>query len=194
MKKFIQESWLILVLGIVFAVLLAGAQTTLAPRIQDNQNRSLNEAIGEVVPGAVTTEIVPVSGYDRNVFRCFDAGKHPVGWAVEAVGNGFADKIRLVVGLTPDTRRISGLKVIENIETPGLGNKIAEDDPKAEGDFPDHFKGSDASRPHEVKKNNADKDKNEIQAITGATISSKAVTDIVDAALVKVRPEIEKKR
>lgn len=184
MKKFINESWLVLVLGLVFASLLAGAQTTLSERIKENQERALAEAIGEVVPGATKTEAVPIEGYDRQVLRCLGDGGQLVGWAVDAVGVGFADRIRLVVGLSPDAAKISGLKVIDNVETPGLGNKIAENA------WAGQYKGLDAVREIAVRKGAAAADRNEIQAITGATISSKAVTRIVMEAINRVRPKL----
>jgi len=187
-QKFVQESWLILVLGIVFAVLLAGAQTTLLPRIQVNQAKALNEAIGEVVPGAVKTETVDLKPtYDRNVFKCFDAQGRFVGWALDMLGNGFADKIRIVAGLAPDCAQLTGLKVIENVETPGLGNKIAE------AEWAGQYQGLDAGRPITVQKHPPVAGQNEVRAVTGATISSKAVTDIVNAALARVRPELQQR-
>ena len=187
MNKFIHESWLILLLGATFAVLLAGAQTSLSGRIKKNQEKALNEAISAVVPGTDTTERMKIDGYDRDVFKCLDADGRSVGWAVEAVGMGFADKIRLVIGLNPDAATISGLKVIDNIETPGLGNKIADEGPDT---FAEQFPGLQAAVSIAVVKGKPDETGNEIQAITGATISSDAVAKIVNEALGKVRAEL----
>ncbi len=187
MSKFIHESWLILLMGATFAVLLAGAQTSLSSRIKENQEKALNEAIGTVVPGTVTTERVKIDGYDRDVFKCLDADGKTVGWAIDAVGMGFADKIRLVIGLSPDTATLSGLKVIDNIETPGLGNKIADEGPDT---FAEQFQGLQAAAGISVVKGKPDEAGNEIQAITGATISSNAVTKIVNEAVEKVRAKL----
>ncbi len=182
MRKFIEQSWLILTLGVVFAVLLAGAQTSLAPRIDANLTRALNEAIGQVVPGVAKTESLMVPGYDRAVYKCLGRDGQLVGWAIDASGAGFADKIRLVAGLSPDTTRITGLKVIENVETPGLGNKIADES------WARQFRGLEADRRVAVQKRPPAAERNEVQAITGATISSRAVADIVSDALDRVRP------
>lgn len=187
MSKFIHESWLILLMGATFAVLLAGAQTSLSSRIRENQEKALNEAIGAVVSGTATTERMKINGYDRDVFKCLDTNGKLVGWAIEAVGNGFADKIRLVVGLSMDTARITGMKVIDNIETPGLGNKIADEGPDT---FADQFQGLQATATIAVVKGKPDEAGNEIQAITGATISSNAVTKIINEALGKTRAEL----
>ncbi len=193
MSKFVAESWLILLLGLVFAVLLAGAQTTLQPTIRVNQQKALNEAIGMVVPGTVKTEKLAVTGYDREVFKCLDGGGRLVGWAIDAVGMGFADQIRAVIGLSADAETITGLKVIDNVETPGLGNKIAAE-PAEESDnvWADQYNGLSAGMETTVVKRATTEGKNEVQAVTGATISSKAVTDLANKAIQHVRPELKK--
>jgi len=187
-NKFVNESWLVLTLGVVFAALLAGAQTSLSARIVVNRTRALNEAVAQVVPDTQKIEALAVAGYDRDVFRCLDADGKLAGWAIDAVGMGFADKIRLVVGLSPDTTRIVGLKVIENVETPGLGNKISEDD------WAGQYRNLDAGRPVVVHKRPPTAGANEVQAVTGATISSKAVTTIVNEALARVRPALQQQQ
>jgi len=187
MKKFIDESWLVLVLGAVFAVLLAGAQTSFSTRIRTNQQRALNEAIGEVVPGTQRSEVVPIEGYPRDVFKCQDADGRLTGWAIDAVGLGFADKIRLVIGLSPDAETITGIKVIDNVETPGLGNKIAGE---GEDAWANQFRGLKATGRVVRVKQKARPENNEIQAITGATISSDAVTRTVNEAIERVRSKL----
>jgi len=193
MKKFVAESWMILLLGLVFAVLLAGAQTTLQPTIRVNQQKALNEAIGTVVPGTVKTEKVAVTGYDREVFRCLDGSGKLVGWAIDAAGMGFADQIREVIGLSADAETVTGLKVIENVETPGLGNKIAAE-PADESDkvWADQYRGLSAGKETTVVKHAPIEGTNEVQAVTGATISSKAVTDLANKAIQHVRAELKK--
>jgi len=187
-QKFIEESWLILVMGAVFAVLLAGVQTSLAPTITVNQAKALSEAIREVVSGTDRSEEVKIEGYDRKVYRCLGPDGNLVGFAIDAQGIGFADKIHLVVGVTVDAGKITGLKVIENVETPGLGNKIAD------AEWAGQYRDLDPGREIVVQKRPPKPGENEVQAITGATISSKAVTKIANEALRKVRPELVKLR
>jgi len=184
-KKFVEESWLILLLGVVFALMLAGAQTTLSARIRENQQRALNEAIGEVVPHVSRTEVIEIEGYQ--VFKCHDEQGQLSGWAVRASGSGFVDKITLVVGLSPDGERVTGLKVIENVETPGLGNKI-------EGEWASQYEGLSFAKAIQVEKGPPDPARNQIQAITGATWSSRYVTDIVNEVANRVRPKLAEHR
>lgn len=193
MNKFVAESWLILLLGIVFAALLAGAQTTLQPTIRINQQKALNDAISVVVAGTARTEKLTVAGYDREVFKCLDSNGKLVGWAIDAVGMGFADQIRAVIGLSPDAEKITGLKVIENVETPGLGNKIAAE-PASPFDrvWADQYQGLSALARIVVVKRPPTAGASEVQAVTGATISSEAVTKLANQAIEKVRPELKK--
>ncbi len=87
--------------------------------------------------------------------------------------NGFGGKIELIIGMLMDGT-ITGYKVIEQKETPGLGTKIAEKK------FADQFIGLNSYQ-NEFK---LTKDGGEIDAVTGATISSKAVIDAVEKAIV----------
>lgn len=185
MKKFIDESWLVLIMGIAFAFLLAGTQTSLSARITENQNRALNEAIALVVPGTASSEEFEVK--ERTVFKCLDEQGQLVGWAIQSSGPGFVDKIGLVVGLSADASRITGLKVLQSIETPGLGSKI-------KGEWADQYQGLNASSNIDVVKRPVAEGANEVQAITGATWSSRYVTDIVNGVIDEVRPELNQYR
>ncbi len=86
--------------------------------------------------------------------------------------NGFGGKIELIIGLLMDGT-ITGYKVIQQNETPGLGTKIAENK------FSKQFVGLNThSNSFELSKNGG-----EIDALTGATISSNAVVDAVKKAV-----------
>lgn len=191
MTKFLNESWLVLALSVVFALLLAGAQAAFGPRITENKKAELESAAVDVVPAGVERlekVTVKVGKEQKSVFKCLDAHGELVGWALVDSGFGFQDKIKLVVGLSPDGNEITGLKVVENTETPGLGNKI--DGVK----FASQYEGLDATKVIAVVKRQRLRDNNEIEAITGATISSEAVTRIVNEVIDKVRPKLDELR
>lgn len=194
MQKFIRESWLVIVMGIVFGGMLAAAQTTLYPLYDQNRKQFRNEAIREVVPNV--GEIKPVAedemidGQKYSIFRCVDQGGALAGWAIQAVGPGFIDKITLIVGLDPAAETITGIKVIEHLETPGLGNKI---ETKPGYKFPTQFSGKSTSQTLEVVKRPPQTD-TEIEAITGATWSSRYVADIINRVNKKVIPTLDQYR
>jgi electron transport complex protein RnfG len=188
MKKFIDESWLVVVLGVVFACLLAGTQTSLKDTIAANETRALREAIAAVIPDLDVAQEPQKLEIDGNiVFKCLAADGSLAGWAVDAQGGGFIDKIRLVVGVSPDGRRVLGIKVVAHLETPGLGNKI---DTKGDENFyPRQYEGKATDRPLVLTKR-PPTEPHEIQAITGATYSSQYTMDIVNDVLTRVVPQL----
>ncbi|NLF33137.1 MAG: FMN-binding protein [Planctomycetes bacterium] len=168
MIRYMQQGWLVLLLGLVCGLALAGVDTWLGPQIANNQRLARQKAAAEVL-GGTKAELITVN--DAEVFEVTDKDGRLVGWAVPASGPGYGDTIRLIVGIAADGSRLTDFQVIYNQETPGLGNKIVE--PAFRG----RFKDKDPSVPLKaVQKPQAD---DEIQALTGATISSQAVADII---------------
>jgi len=102
-----------------------------------------------------------------------------IGYAFIAKGKGYGGEIQTLVGIGKDFA-VMGITVMSNSETPGLGSKITL------SSFTDQFKG--------LKSNEVilSKDGGQVDAITGATISSRAVTDSVKKELDK-KIEIIKK-
>lgn len=103
------------------------------------------------------------------------------GFAVKVVSKGFGGLLEIMVGISKD-EVIQGVKILNHAETPGLGAN-AED-----FSFLSQYK--DKSGQLSVVKNDADGD-NEIQAITGATITSKAVTDGINEVLDLLRHRVD---
>ncbi len=107
-------------------------------------------------------------------FECSNGSGSVVGIALPVQGNGYQGVIKIMVGLTPDLDSITGIKVLEQVETPGLGGRIGE------VSFQDQFKGIRTEPAVEYVKNQAPENNNQIQAITGATISSRSVVKIIN--------------
>ncbi|TAN64215.1 RnfABCDGE type electron transport complex subunit G [bacterium] len=157
--------------GSISGVLLAAAFHYADPMIQANREKELKEAIFVVLPEAKDYKAheKTVAGEKMTVYEGVDAGGKPVGIAFKAEGGGFQGNIAIMVGLNLDYIRLKGIKVLEQVETPGLGNRIGE--PK----FEDQFKGVEIKPKLEYIKNRKPEKPNQIQSITGATISSDAV-------------------
>jgi len=153
-----------------------------APKIEQYRLEQLRLAIGDVLPTHDDYDKVQADGM---TFYVGKDSNSTVGVAFQAVGNGFQGEIRMMVGMTPDFTEITGLSVLEQIETPGLGTKIVED-PTNKSDphwFTNQFEGVQPEPKIVALKNQKPSDDNEIQAITGATISSKAVVDILNTTI-----------
>ena len=169
--NYLWDGLLIIVLASLFGAALASVQSSLQPII--NQNK-LNETLGkvpELVPGAGKAEKATVG--NMIAYKGLTDSVTTAGWVIPASGQGFADKIELLLGLDADAMKITGLYVLDQKETPGLGDKI-----KSDLAWGAQYIGKDASHKVAVTKGKAAG--NEIQAVTGATISSESVTKIVN--------------
>ncbi|HOI88488.1 MAG TPA: RnfABCDGE type electron transport complex subunit G [Lentimicrobium sp.] len=141
------------------------------------QQAKKEEAIKQVVPAFDRIEnvsIIPAEGGDPLQVNKAYNGDSLVGYAVETYSDkGFSGRILLMVGFLPDGT-IFNTAVLKHSETPGLGDKMDA----AKSGFPEQFRNQDpASFTLKVKK-----DGGQVDAITAATISSRAFCDGVQRA------------
>lgn len=191
------QAWLVITLAMGFGIALAGVQLVLGPVIEQNKLNETLEKVPELVLGKdlsakmaeenqileTTPRQVTVQKGDRSkYYRVYEIryqGERK-GWVVKAKGQGYADTIELLVGLSPDFATITGLFVLDQKETPGLGNKIIFEDWRGQ------FLNAPADKPLTVVKTGAS-NPGEIDAVTGATISSKSVTNLINTAIGDLR-------
>ncbi len=178
--KYLFDAWLVIFLALGFGAALAGVHIGLSPKIEQNKLDKTLREIPQVVPGAVKEKSQPVEIESITVYKAFDETDKHIGWVVPAAGDGYADKIELLVGLNPDASQITGLAVLSQKETPALGDKIKAPD------FRDRFRDKSTDQPLAVIK-----DGGAIEVITAATVSSRAVCDIVNSAVKQWRPKLK---
>jgi electron transport complex protein RnfG len=185
--------------GLVAGLALSGVYLATAPRIERNRAEALRRAIFEVLPG--TTETAAHVESDGAVTaHAADAGPPPpdavfvgwsesgevVGWAIPAEGPGFMDTVRVLYGYDAVEKRIIGLAVLESRETPGLGDKI-DYDPDWKANFV-----ALAVEPEIVALRREEKTQpNEVDCITGATISSEAVVSMLNRSVEHWKPVLD---
>lgn len=168
----------------VAALALGLTNNITAPIIEQRNIQANNESRQMVLPQA--TEFVQmdnsifanVEGLEEGLVSEVYEGKNKdevVGYTIKTLPKGYGGKIELIVGISKDGL-VTGTNIGSMSETPGLGSKASE--PK----FNDQFKDKPATTELSVVKGNASSE-NEIQAISGATITSKAVTKGVNAAI-----------
>lgn len=195
-KYFVEQSWLLIVASFCFGLLIAVTSAGLSPRIIQNEINKRNRLVSLLLPEAKNfipldeqIEIQTRRGKpeDIEVYRAVSEANECVGWSFEAVGSGFADKIKLVIALDKDFEKIAGFDVLASAETPGFGDQIKYDY------FRDQFKGAPAGELKLVTVGEPDKIDSEIVAISGATISSEAVVEIVSNFVTQVKEQILKK-
>ncbi|MEA3493798.1 MAG: FMN-binding protein [Candidatus Margulisiibacteriota bacterium] len=172
MNKITRMIIVLTVIGIISGGVLAGVYNWALPKIKANQVEDTNAAVFKVMPG--TKSYKQVTKGELTYFKCYDKDKKMIGTAILCKGNGYQGVIKLMVGVNADFSEFTGMAILEQLETPGLGAKIAE------MKFEAQFKALAAKPPIEYVKGKPPEKKNEIQAITGATISSKAVVNIIN--------------
>jgi electron transport complex protein RnfG len=172
------------VAGILSGTILVAAYEVTTPMIEAHRRAAIRKAVFEVVPGA---DRMRKLAFEGGALKAVDEGAPgPAvyaawgqdgfkGWAVAAEGAGFQDTIRLLWGVAPDGQRSLGIAVLESRETPGLGDRIYKD-PR----FGAAFQGLALHPVVELVKPGEGGGPNQVDGITGATISSKAVVKIVN--------------
>lgn len=172
--------------GLISGVAIIGIYEATLPTITANKARELREAVFKVLPAASQMqqlvyrdgELVATKDKQKDeqaVYGGYDEQGNFVGYAIPAAGPGFQDTIGLLYGYIPDRKLVVGMEVLESRETPGLGDKIYKD-----AEFVGGFAALSVEPEIVTVKKGTSSQANEIDAITGATISSKAVVRIIN--------------
>lgn len=176
----------------VAALCLAAVNMITAPIIEANTMKSQTEAKIEVLPEAkefkklnFAESDIPVgteNGVRIEEFNIGLDGKESVGYVVTSVSaNGYGGDVKVMVGIDLDLKIVNA-KIIEASETPGLGGNASKPE------FIGQFTGKSGEL--EVVKGKSGGE-NEISAISSATVTSKAVTSAVNAAVELLESKIE---
>ena len=161
----------LLAITAVVAAALAGVNSITAPAIEALNAQKTQEAIELVLPGGGEEVEFPATDLVSRVYGS------DTGYALQVTPGGFDNTITMMVG-ADKAGNVLGISIIKHTETAGLGAVAAATTP-AGVDFRDQFAGKSGSV-------SVTKDGGEIDAITGATITSRAVCAGVNAALACV--------
>ena len=200
-----QVSTLRLVATLAVAGALAGLLIVLVnlhtkPIIDEYRAEQLRLAVYEVLPGVSNYRTlyrvgdtlaaeVPAGAKAsdfRQAYVGYDDSGEMVGVAASRGESGFADVVLVIFGFEPDTGILLGKKVLESKETPGLGDKIFKDP-----EFVQQFFDRPQTPLKAIKAGTGKGLPGEIDAITGATISSKVVVSIINNGVAEWRPLLE---
>ncbi len=204
-------------LGLVSAIcglIIVGAYQSTFDAVAANKRIATERAVFKVIPAAKSiAEFValPAGGVQKvgagetpagavKFFAAYDGSGQLAGIAAEGGAKGYADTVRIMFGYSPTCQCIVGIGVVAMRETPGIGDKILVD-----RNFLANFAALDAklsadlnALAHEVKtvKHGTKTNPWQIDAIAGATITSravgKAINDAAQVLLPRVVPQLEK--
>ena len=182
-------------IGVLCSLLISLTYEGTYNRIQQNKVEALKKAISNVLPvydsirsygidAANPAKLIPDIESDQVIYVGYGPSNQVVGIAIEAQGMGYADVIRILYGYDPIKEQIVGFQVLESKETPGLGDAIEKNKK-----FLKNFEsldvalsdGKDRLRNEVVPVKNGTKNHPwEVDCITGATISSRAVGEMIN--------------
>jgi len=190
MKEYIKMIVVLTLIAMVCGFLLSAVKTLTYEKIEEQilvnvkgpalksvLNQSSNDPINDRME-------VELDGRPYTVF-IGKKGEDMYALAFESEGAGFGGKIGVMVGIDVEKDTLAGIGILSHQETPGLGSRISE------SNFTNRFKGKPLTADFSVKKDNGD-----IDAISGATNSSRGVCSAVHNGVQlypKLKKEIEKK-
>lgn len=162
------------IISMIAAVLLGTTYSITKPAIEKQRKLAIEEAQKQIFPDAFSFN--PVINPNTNkeytdlktgvttintIYKAKDANGTTIGYVVNAIAPGYSGNIIFVIGFTND-KKIKNVKITEQTETPGLGANISK------RSFLDQFQNKSFTDLFIVKQ--------DIKAVTSATISSKALT------------------
>jgi len=171
MKEMIRYGLILGTMCVVAGGLLAFVNSATKAKIIAQAQAEESSALKEVMPEAV--DFKPVSSEGTVLYyNAIDAGGTRAGVVFKASGKGYGGQVDTMVGMTPEGV-LTAIKVIAHTETPGLGSRIAQQD------FIGRFSGKPLGSIGSV------------EAISGATISSRAVIDSVEKKAQEIKGLID---
>lgn len=193
-KRIIKDALILCLITLLAGLALGATHEVTAPIIASVREEKAQATYKEVYPEAASfeakdnmAELISVSRAaidaqgigDVSVDDCLlakDAGGNTIGYLVTATSNeGYGGAVKISVGIDAETKALTGVGFLTLNETAGLGMKAKE--PLFRNQFP----GKQADRFSVVKSGTAGN--SEVQAISGATRTSKAVTGAINAAV-----------
>jgi len=178
MKQRILMIIFVMVLGTLSTGLLTSVNQHLKPKIEKNKELKFKSALLDVFNIEYTKENIEevfnrnIQVFEKNNVKFYKSSDDKI--AFEFLGSGLWGNITGIIALKPDLKTIYGIKVIHQEETPGLGGRIAEKE------FLSQFKDKKILPQIVIISKGKAVKENEVDGITGATMTSKAFEDILN--------------
>jgi electron transport complex protein RnfG len=174
MREMLRLFLVVTLFGAISGGVLAGVRAGTKERIEYQQIKFVKgPAIQEIMKGStndpLTTRFKIKDGKEERTFFVGVFGGKPNTVAFESSGKGYGGNLDIMVAVNVDKDEIVGVGVTTHRETPGVGARV-KSDPK----FVNQFKGQSIGEPFKLKA-----DGGKIDAISGATVSSRGVTGAV---------------
>lgn len=206
MNKMVKDALVLTVITLVSGCALGLAHEVTKEPIAKAQEKATQEAYKAVFPKASSfdeiegfnadkaTALVKKNGYDSdtisNALEAKNSSGDTIGYVLTITDSkGYGGDITFSMGITTDGV-MTKYSITDISETAGLGMKSTEDDPDSKNDFVDQFKNLKDGT-YTVVKHGQTAGDNEIEAISGATITSRAMTSGVNAGFCYYENELK---
>jgi electron transport complex protein RnfG len=189
--------------GLLSGIVLVGTYIYTDPLIKANKAAAIQSAIFKVLPECASSETLqlidgrlvlqePGAGDEESdkdipvIYAGYNDSKELIGFAIPGAEPGFQDIIGAIFGYDGARKVIIGFEVLESKETPGLGDKIFKD-----ADWMMNFTALEVNPEIIPVKKGEKQGGNEVETITGATISSKAVIKLLNNTMAEWQGAID---
>jgi electron transport complex protein RnfG len=175
MKDILKPALSLFLIAAVFTVLLGLVRSFTLEPIEKQRRSTQEKTIKEVLAEAEDFRELSAErkGSIVKILEGINGGK-TIGYVIELAPVGYSGEISMMVGISKDREEISGMRILKLSETPGLGALAAKEK---------FYKRFDGKKLVPLKVVKTPPGAGEIEAITSATITSKAVTDAVNEAI-----------
>ena len=194
--------------GMICSFAIATTYESTRNIIARNRTDALRAAVVRVLPGAVSiaafhydskgdfVAVDETSGQGDRVIAGYDEQGQLAGIAIEASGYGYQDLIHLLYGYSPEKQLITGFQVLESRETPGLGDRVETDKTFNDAiiglDVALDESGSTLVNPITFVQGRSPLDRWEVDGVTGATVTSRAIVTILSGSTLQWVPIIRR--
>ena len=163
----------LVIIAVVVSVAMSYVNGITSPLIEANNAKKLNDSLAMVIDADEFPVLEENEAY--TIYKAVKGGE-VVGYCVKNASSGYGGDITLLTGMDKDLK-VTGVELLNHAETAGLGANATKPE------FKDQYKGKTENM---VVVKNSPKE-NDIVAISGATITSKAVTEGVNNAIALVK-------
>lgn len=176
MRETIKLGAVLLLITAVCAGLLGFVNSITKPIIVQKKEQTTQEALKVLIPEAESfVEVKEIEGDSIKGLYVAKKGTDYLGAVAMVAPDGYGGSIELLVGVDKD-QVVTGIQVLTHTETPGLGANLTQES----------FKNQFVGKTENIEVTKSAPNGNQVEAITGATITSKAVTNGVNSAVTYI--------
>ena len=175
MKHVLKPALSLFIIAAITTCLLALAHSLTLEPIANQVKKTQEKAMKTIIPSASGFREIQTEK-TGNIDRVFESysGNETLGIIVELSPGGYSGDINMMVGILKAENKIAGMRILKHSETPGLGALAVKEK---------FFRKYDNRKLVPLRVTRSSPGENEIEAITGATITTKAITDAVNEAI-----------